>query len=275
MAPSRLFYFTYYSCGISIGAILILLAYFRLSKHEKSLDEVLLIFLQICIGKALSDSEQKAKHFGIIYMSMMVLAFYGYTLFGIQILSALALKPAELSIKTVEEFANTHYKVLTASKLRTVLTESYGDDPVADRILSRLGVFNKSNPQAEEHHIRNRTEYAIICAKSTALYYINLHDAKSMPFYYNIVPEAILPSLVTYILGYRSPFQDKFDELLALIIEHGLLGNYTENPAKKRVQISDQVQPFGMRKPSEKLAWIVYGIGMGFACFVFLIELVV
>lgn len=232
-----------------------------------------MIFIQICSGKPLKDID--IRFFRIIYMSLMVVSFYGYTLFNIQILSALTLKPSELGIKSVQEFAKTEYKIFSSITIKSILSESLGNDKLAPRILPRIQTPSSENEtmQAEEKLLKNCSEYAVICSKSTAMYYMDLSNVQSTGFCYNIVPEAIMPSLVTYILGHKSPFQDKFNELLSRIIESGLVANYTNNPVRKKVAISDEVKPFGMHTDREKIAWYVYVNGVSVAFCVFILEL--
>ncbi|XP_050303704.1 uncharacterized protein LOC126741355 [Anthonomus grandis grandis] len=272
LSISRPFYATPYSIAITLCIIAMLYLYFKAVKEPRSLVEVFIIFLLIFSGRSLHQ-EINTKYFRIFFMSLMVIAFYACTLFNIQILSSLTLKPAALAVKSVEEFARTNYVIYSTKTIKNVLLGSLQSDTVKT-ILKRMVILaGETDDKLIEERLRNcSADYAVICRKSTALYYLELSNVQGKDFCYNIVPEPIMPSLVTYILAYRSPFQDKFNEVLSRIIENGLVANYTEYQTKKRVKIADEFKPFGMTSSNERSGWVILVFGLVVAFFTFLIE---
>lgn len=270
----HLFYFTTYSYVFSIAIIVCLYVYIhKIGQNKQSFIEILLIYLLICTGKPIKELERR--YFRIIYASMMVVAFYGYTLFNIQIISALALHSCDLGVKSIKQFAQTDYKIYSIPTLIGILNQSLQNVDESSLILSRI-----QTAQSEQESTRtikdiiiNCSNHAIICDSSTAEYFKDLSYLQNKEFCFETVSEAIVPGLVTFVLSYRSPFLDKFNEALARIIEGGLVANYTKNTPSLTGKLKNDFEPYGMKKPREKFPWKVYVVGISLAFIAFIGEI--
>lgn len=245
----------------------------KTGQTKKSFIDILIIFLLISTGKPIN--EFKGKYFRIIYASMMVVAFYGYTLFNIQIISALALQSSDLEVKSIKQFAQTDYKIFSIPTIIGILNQSLQNEDESSLILSRIQTAQSEQETSRTIRkiITNCSNHAIICDSDTAEYFREQSYLQNKEFCFDTVPEAIVPSLVTYVLSYRSPFLDKFNEALARIIEGGLVANYTKNTPSLIVKLKNDFEPYGMSKPPEKLPWKLYVIGISVSFLVFIGEI--
>lgn len=245
----------------------------KTGQNKKSFIEILIIFVLICTGKPIKEFQRR--YFRIIYASMMVVAFYGYTLFNIQIISASALHSCDLGVKSIKQFAQTDYKIFSIPTIIGVLNQSLQNLDESSLILSRIQTAQSEQESSRTIRkiIVNCSVHAIICHYSTAEYFKERSYLQNKEFCFDIVPEAIVPSLSTYVLSYRSPFLDKFNEALSRIIEGGLVANYTKNSPSLKGKLKNDFEPYGMTKPGEKLPWIFYVVGISLSILAFISEI--
>ncbi|CAG9768488.1 unnamed protein product [Ceutorhynchus assimilis] len=182
-------------------------------------------------------------------------------------------KPTDVGIKTVEEFVRTKNPIFCTKNIAIGLRDLLENDKLGKQLLPRIKTYsNLSDNSEEEHILTNCTTFAVILARSSARYFSNLAKEQGLDFCYNLIPEAVVPSIVTYLMAYKSPFHEKIDKIISRIFENGLIANFTADPIVKTQEYNEELEKSGLTTFRERLPWIVYLCGIFLATIVFIFE---
>lgn len=269
----EILYLTEMGLCFILPAMLCVLIFFKLSSTA-SLVEAFLIFIRICITTAPGRS-YNSKGFRIFYMSFALLAFFGSSLFALQILKLERFGLPVVEINTIEKFTATSDTIFVRPGLLEIVNNSLENSDFRDSILSRLDSvsFGPSELSDEWNHITNCGQCAVICRKSTFMRYIQHIKRKPKKKCFSLVAEPLMPSLNSYIMGYGSPHYEEFNKLLLRLVEtgHAVKNKGPDDPKQESMlhDVSTLVMPF-----LDDDLWFRYMIMMAFNILVFILEVI-
>ncbi|XP_050303705.1 uncharacterized protein LOC126741357 [Anthonomus grandis grandis] len=257
---------------LTIFCITFLYIYLKLFSISSPCMTAHLIFVSVTTGQ--SFKELKIKYFRLVFASLLMFVFFITTVFTYQLYSEFAINKRVPKINSIEDFVATDLKIYARNGIRSKIKHSLKGDPVYKKIIPRIVKLNASLDDIAEEvkYLRGCYPYAILCRESTLHFY--RHDVRN--FCYYKLPQSLMPSLSTFMIGYKHPLLQKINEALIIIRDTGLMTKFYRSSSTKR---DENMRSIKMRfmvltLKSTRPVWFIYFGGLCVATGVFIVEIV-